>query len=197
MYARKTWDLQAIALHYILRHLPILYIIFSDDKRYCSSELRPLNVSHDGTSIHAVRAKNFAQDPPELTPDIKAVFVDEGQFFSHLGAFCQRMRSRGISVYIAGLNSDFHQKPWSNIMEVMPALATKVTIKAAVCICCGDAAYCTRKIAGSKDVLVDTGADDKYVPTCFKCHSDEVPISQAVLDKRSAAVQRVKMMTSK
>ena len=121
--------------------------------------------------------------------DYDVIGIDECQFFDGLtpngeSEFVETIRTWVINlkkeVYLAGLNGSWKLQNFGHLSQLF-CLAGKIKMCKAVCHFCRtsdrklivDAAY-TSKIGGnmSKDVEVEVGSSDKYLPTCLSCHRD-------------------------
>ncbi len=190
MFSGKTTDLMHEAKRAVIAGHKICFIIHAKDTRFTREAL---NKSHDGLSMHVIRAPNLLTDPAGVE-GAKAIFVDEGHFFAGLGDFCLRHKRLGVHVKVAALTSDFNGSPWPEIQALVPAHTDKITLKPGVCTLCQRDAYYTRKIAGDRTQLVDIGGDDKYVPTCLVHLTEPAEVGAHVLAARQTAVQNVRLL---
>lgn len=80
---------------------------------------------------------------------------------------CQLFADSDKIVIVAGLDGTFQQKPFGNILELIP-IAERVIKLSAICVYCGkDAAFTQRIVDNSEVELI--GGEDAYRPTCRKC----------------------------
>lgn len=96
------------------------------------------------------------------------VAVDEGQFFSDLLPAVERFLQDGKSVWVAGLNGSWAQRPLGHMLDLVP-LADEVVFLRALCMDCRDgtlASFTCRLVADASTPDVEVGAGDKYVPVC-------------------------------
>jgi thymidine kinase len=204
MYSSKTRSVMEEVIKATIALQTAVLIRHARDTRYAKKSLA---VSHDGSSMTCIVAHNLHEDPPGLPADVKVVAIDEGQFFEGLVEFCVRMVSvcsivcaltrtqirRGVTVYVAALNSNFRLEMWENIVRLIP-IASTVQLYRGVCILCQGDATCSRRITNdTEETLV--GADESYVATCFPCF--EKPIGQDILSARAAALDKARSMTGK
>ena len=133
------------------------------DNRYSVDSIS----SHSGQAFKSVAVLN-ASDILKYVKDEEVVGIDEAQFFdSFIIDVVDRLQSRGIDVYIAGLDLDSMGKPFGS-MPYLLSIAEKVTKISAVCMSCGaDATRSQRLIKTDNQVLV--GAIDSYEARCFSC----------------------------
>ena len=79
------------------------------------------------------------------------IFVDEAQFFEDLYKFATLCMNLEKKLYIAGLNGDFMQRPFGQILDCIP-LADNVIIIKSKCYICNSIAPFTKRI--SKNPLI-------------------------------------------
>lgn len=193
MFANKTTTLQQLFREsYIRNPEGTICFIPLKDTRY--TEL-PLNASHDGRYISAVRVAHLKTDPPELTDNtIRNIFVDEAHFLEGFADFALRQRALGRSVVFAALSSDYLKRPWKEIHQLVPAHATCIFKKAVCVVCKGEAEY-TRKLEPDNGPLEEVGGDEKYVAACFQHWGCDVPVTDAMLRERARVIENLKAST--
>jgi thymidine kinase len=134
------------------------------DTRYHAQDV----VSHNHNSIRSTPV----QSPSEIlllagrATDV--VGIDEAQFFDEsLVEICKQLADQGTRVIIAGLDMDYLGRPFGP-MPALLATAEFVTKVHAVCVCCGElAAYSYRIAASEKQILL--GETDSYEARCRPC----------------------------
>jgi thymidine kinase len=103
------------------------------------------------------------------------VGVDEAQFLDEeITKVVQALAERGVRVIVAGLDMDFRGEPFGP-MPVLMAQAERVTKLQAICMVCGEPAYCTQRLVNGKpahfnDPVVIIGAEELYQARCRRCH---------------------------
>lgn len=101
--------------------------------------------------------------------------IDEAQFFTNLEENVRNwvLKCNKI-VYVSSLDSDFRMQPFGDISKLLPIASHvyKLHAKCLECIKQGHItnAYYTTKIGGDPSKIVEVGCEDKYIPTCLKCH---------------------------
>jgi len=118
--------------------------------------------THDGVVFDCVKTE-FLVDVP-LTAQVIA--IDEAQFFTGLRAFVERALAAGKHVIVAGLDGDYRQQKFGEILDLVP-LADRVVKLTALCMICSDGT------AGpfSKRTTTDTcqrliGGKSEYMAVC-------------------------------
>ena len=96
------------------------------------------------------------------------VLIDEGQFFPDLRDFIYMHVDKDVSIYVAGLDADFKQEKFGQILDIMPIASEKVP-KYSICDVCGDTASFSRKrqLLGTATTK-DPGGFDKYYTVCHR-----------------------------
>ncbi len=190
MFSGKSSESQRIRASAVFRRKEAVLIIPAMDTRYSRLSL---NVSHDGSTMSAMRVANLADVSIPSSVDI--VIIDEAQFLPGLATFCIDQKLAGKNVHVFGLQSDKDGKAWPNIAELIVThhdLVDSIEYCYADCIvCCARASY-NIKVAGNKNELVELGGDDMYAPVCFEHFRNQEAVTKQVLERRHEDVKRVK-----
>ena len=143
----------------------ILVINSSKDTRNSSNVLQ----THDGVTFDCVKTCDLASI--KTHPKFKSsdtIGIDESQFFSHLVEFVRDSLTMNKTVIVAGLDGDFQQKVFGDILNLIP-LAEKVDKLHALCVDCQDgtlASFTKRTVQSENQELV--GASSMYRAVCRK-----------------------------
>ena len=134
------------------------------DTRYHAQDV----VSHNQTSIRSSPVQSPAEILLLAGGSTDVVGIDEAQFFDDsLVDVCRQLADSGVRVIVAGLDMDYRGRPFGP-MPALLATAEFVTKVHAVCVCCGElAAYSYRIAASEKQVLL--GETDSYEARCRPC----------------------------
>ena len=92
------------------------------------------------------------------------IFVDEAQFFEDLLKFVKKCMAFDKHLVIAGLDGDYIQKPFGQIIYCIP-LADEVHKLRSKCYLCSNTAPFTKRIINS-DKCILIGAENIYKPSC-------------------------------
>ena len=135
-----------------------------DNRQGCLESVR----THDATEFKAVK---FPTLESFMFDDIDTVAVDETQFFSNLREWVESGLSRGKHIILAGLDGDFKQQKFGELLDVIP-LSDNVTKLRALCMFCKDGTpgpftYRNPGVGHGEQVLV--AAEDCYKAVCRKC----------------------------
>ena len=142
------------------------------DNRYSVEKV----ASHDGNVYEAIPIEGSNQIFENLKADTTVVAIDEAQFFDPgIMRVAHQLAERGVRVIVAGLDMDFRGEPFGP-MPILMSQAESVQKLQAICVICGEPAYCTQRLVNGKpahfnDPIVIVGADELYEARCRKCHS--------------------------
>jgi len=141
------------------------------DNRYAIEKV----ASHDG-NVYEAQPIDCARDIlTHLEPDTTVVGIDEAQFFDdEITEIANRLADQGLRVIVAGLDMDFRGEPFGPIPQLL-SQADQVNKLQAICILCGEPAYCTQRLVNGKpahynDPIVIVGAQEMYEARCRECH---------------------------
>ena len=181
MYSGKTTELLSYVEIYRLGRKSYRVFKPSIDVRYGVEKVR----SHSGIEVEA----EAIEDPKEilncLDGEVKAVFVDEVQFFDEsLYDVVKELLDKGVDVFCAGLDLSFKQNPFETTAKLL-SLADVVIKKRAVCTMCGEhTATLTFKISGGESEI-DVGGKEKYIAVCRDCYNK---LSRGEIDASSSII---------
>ena len=171
MFAGKTEELirRANRLEYARKK----YLVFKPtiDDRYSTTEI----VSHSKYRKNSIPVKSSEEILSYITDDIKAVIIDEVQFFDeNVINIAEYLADKGLRVICGGLDCDFKGNPFA-IVGILLARAESVTKLNAICNVCGNPATRTQRIidgqpAYEDDPIILVGATEAYEPRCRCCH---------------------------
>jgi len=102
-----------------------------------------------------------------LAEDVDVVIFDDAQFFSNdIVNISKTLRSRGVEVWISGLDMDSFLSPFGP-MPLLMSVADTVTKVFSVCHDCFEPAQTTYRLTSNgEQILV---GDDEYITLCYKC----------------------------
>ena len=128
--------------------------------------------AHDVVSHNATRIRSTPVDVPSemllLATGCDVVGIDEAQFFDEsLVDVCRQLADQGTRVIVAGLDMDFRGQPFGPLPALL-ATAEFVTKVHAVCVCCGEIASYSYRIAASENQVL-LGETDSYEARCRPC----------------------------
>ena len=141
------------------------------DNRYAVEKV----ASHDGNVFEARPIDQVSEILKQLEDDTTVVGLDEAQFFdAEVAEIASQLARRGIRVIAAGLDMDFRGEPFGP-MPFLMSQADQVDKLRAICIICGEPAYCTQRLVNGKpahynDPIVIVGAQEMYEARCRECH---------------------------
>jgi thymidine kinase len=165
MFSGKTTEL----IRRINRHSVIgkssLIINSSRDSR-CGEEIK----THDNQRVSAIKVSSLdSHTLRDTIGNVDVVAVDEAQFFTDLLSFVHWcLYTKKKHVIIAGLNGDFRQNKFGDIIDLIPQ-ANQIDKLSSLCIRCGDgtpAHFSTRTRGGKHQTEI--GDKDSYESVCRK-----------------------------
>ena len=150
------------------------------DTRYHSEDV----VSHNAARIRSTPVA-IASEILLLAAGSDVVGIDEGQFFDDsLVEVCQQLANNGIRVIVAGLDMDYLGRPFGPIPALL-ATAEFVTKVHAVCVCCGEIASYSYRIAASESQVL-LGETDSYEARCRPCFLEGMQAKAPASDGHAA-----------
>lgn len=171
MFAGKTEELirRANRLEYAKKK----YLVFKPtiDDRYSTTEI----VSHSKYRKNSISIKSSQEILSYINDEIKAVIIDEVQFFDeNIVNVAEWLADKGLRVICGGLDCDFKGTPFPVVANLL-ARAENVTKLNAICNVCGNPATRTQRIVNGQpayedDPIVLVGATEAYEPRCRCCH---------------------------
>ena len=120
-------------------------------------------VTHDGTTLKCKKIHHiFYFDCSQW--DI--ILINEAQFFDGLKDFVVEALKNNKTIYLFGLDGDFKQEKFGEIIDLIP-MADTYTKLYATCACGAKASFSKRLSSEVKQY----GPHDKYIPVCRACLS--------------------------
>ena len=163
MFSGKTSELiRRINRHSAIGKAAIIINSLKDSR--CGEEIK----THDNLRVCALKVPNLASPAIKNTIDcVDVVAIDEAQFFDDLIPFVRWcLYSLKKHVIIAGLNGDFKQRRFGDIIDLIPE-ADRIDKLSSLCIRCGDgtlAHFSIRTQGGNSQTEV--GDKDSYESVC-------------------------------
>jgi thymidine kinase len=179
MFSGKTSKLLQIYEKYKFCNISVEVINHSVDTRYSLTHLS----THDKIMIPCIQTDSIdavwnyrdldsafgklAQEHLNLRK-AEVILINEAQFFDDLEHCVKDMLLRNKKVYIAGLDGDFQQKKFGQMLDLIP-LCDKVTKLSSLCAKCknGEPGIFTRRLSDEKEQMV-VGSEN-YIPVCRAC----------------------------
>ena len=134
MFSGKTSELiRRIKRHNIIGN-KVLVINSGIDTRNITSVLQ----THDKTTFECIKTNNLSEVSTRTEyQSAKVIAVDEVQFFSNLRFFVERAMTDNKHVILTGLDGDYQQHVFGELLSVIP-LADEVIKISALCMECLD-----------------------------------------------------------
>ena len=125
---------------------------------------RPGVWTHDQISSPAL-STHLLEDVKPMILEYRVIGIDEAQFFTDLVDFCSEMMTMDKIIFVAGLDGDYLQRPFGDILQLIPICDSVVKLNA-ICVKCFNVA-CFSKRTNDDDRLELIG--DEYIAVCRKC----------------------------
>jgi thymidine kinase len=163
MFSGKSSEL----IRRLKRHLAIgervLVVNSARDARHRGEVLQ----THDGVTFDCVKTDDLVDVCASAAfAESDVVGIDEAQFFSHLRDFVECCLLHGKKVIVAGLDGDFRQRVFGEVLLLTP-LADRIDKLTALCMKCRDGTpgpFSRRVVECDRQELV--GASDAYMAVC-------------------------------
>ena len=120
--------------------------------------------THDKSTFNCIKTNSL--ETVDVPSDIKVIGIDECQFFTGLRDFVESCLNRNIHVVLAGLDGDFMQQTFGELLSTVP-LADQVLKLTALCMGCldGTPGPFTKRTIDSKEQELN-GASECYKAVC-------------------------------
>jgi len=161
MYSSKSNELIRQLLRYHAIGKNIFCINSKLDTRSKDNQIR----THDGVTIPASKAENLLSDI-NVPYNSQVIGIDEAQFFPDLIPFVQEKLKDNMIIIVAGLDGDYQQKKFGDILKLIP-IADSYQKVYALCKICQDgtpASFTKRIVNDNQQILV--GAKESYISVC-------------------------------
>ena len=158
MFSGKTTELLRIAKRLSSINLKVLLLNYYEDTRYSTTEMS----THDKESLPCV----FVKDLEEINYDnYDIICINEAQFFNNLVDFCKKAVNKSKTLYVCGLDGDYKQERFGEILDLIPLCDTINKLHAFCAVCKnGTAANFTKRLTSeNSQKLIGT---EQYIPVC-------------------------------
>ena len=165
MYSGKSTELLKIINHYKILEKSVCVINHKLDQRYGEDQI----VSHDQKSHPCVSVSKLEEVVNlSVFKESNVIVIEEAQFFENLYKFVVErcIDTLGKTVYVAGLDGDSFQKPFGEILSLIP-YSDSVTKLSALCVKCKDgtkANFSKRIVSNTDQKLI--GSFESFIPVC-------------------------------
>ena len=160
MFSGKTTRLINIANSFKSIDRKVIIINYKEDTRYSSNRV----TSHDlnSSTVDTIFLENI--DSYVFT-EMDVICINEAQFFKGLKNYCIRAVNAGKIVYVSGLDGDFKQDKFGEIIDLIP-ICDSIEKLSALCKLCknGNKAFFTQRI--TKETTQKLIGTHQYIPVC-------------------------------
>lgn len=160
MFSGKTTELLRVAKRLQSINLKVLLLNYHEDTRYSTSEMS----THDRESLPCTFVKDLNKIEL-LAKEYDIICINEAQFFEDLVEFCKKQLKLNKTLYICGLDGDYKQEKFGEILNLVP-LCDTITKLHAFCKVCknGTKAHFTKRLTEHNEQKL-IGVDE-YIPVC-------------------------------
>jgi thymidine kinase len=168
MFSGKTSKLLNIYKQCKFCNIEVVVINHSLDLRYDSNMLS----THDKNMIPCYQMDKlynlFLNPFNDSYKNAKVVLINEAQFFPDLEETVKQMLKDHKQIYISGLDGDFQQNKFGQILDLIP-LCDKVSKYKSLCAICknGTPGIFSKRLTSEIEQLVI--GSDNYLPVCRNC----------------------------
>jgi thymidine kinase len=181
MFSGKTSKLMEFYKQYNFCNISVAVINHSADTRYHETMLS----NHDNIMIPCIQATKLMDiwdyknvDEPYCKDaenhmkmrTAEVILINEAQFFDDLRICIESMLENNKKIYIFGLDGDFQQKKFGDILDLIP-LCDKVTKPTSLCNICKDGTPGIFSLRLTKDTEQMLIGSDNYIPVCRHCYN--------------------------
>ena len=161
MFSGKTTELLRVAKRLKSINNKVLLLNYSEDTRYSNTAM----VTHDNEGLPCEFVNNLTKISIDTICEYDVICINEGQFFANLVKFCMQCLKMNKSVYVCGLDGDFKQEKFGEILDLIPKCDTIIKLHSYCSICKnGTFAPFTKRITNSNEQkLIGT---NEYIPVC-------------------------------
>lgn len=163
MFSGKTSELIRRLKRYKVIGKRIVVINSTKDTRSSEEVLK----THDGVQFPCLKVNHISHCVVHETfCNAEIIAIDEAQFFLNLKDFVQMCLFLGKSVIMAGLDGDYKQQKFGEVLDCIP-MASDVVKLSALCMDCrnGTPGPFTKRIVKS-DKLELVGGSESYKAVC-------------------------------
>jgi len=151
----------------------LLIIKFKGDQRYCKDDSEDVGQlsTHQKDMRIALSIDKLAlikQKYPTYLSSATIIGIDEGQFFDDIVDFSIEMANLGKIVIVAALDGDFMQKPFGNILQLVPHAESVIKLSS-VCMSCFKEGSFTRRLNSNDKRQKVIGNENIYACVCRRC----------------------------
>ena len=160
MFSGKTTELLRVAKRLQSINLKVLLLNYHEDTRYSTSEMS----THDRESLPCTFVKDLNKIEL-LAKEYGIICINEAQFFEGLVLFCKEQLKLNKTLYVCGLDGDYKQEKFGEILNLVP-LCDTITKLHAFCKVCknGTKAHFTKRLTEHNEQKL-IGVDE-YIPVC-------------------------------
>ena len=173
MFSGKTSKLLDMYKQCQFCNIDCVIINHSLDNRYHHSML----TSHDDIKAPCVMTNslfdvwnNMSNEHYHSLKKAQVILINEGQFFDDLYVITQDMLNNNKRIYICGLDGDFEQKQFGQILNLIPIcdMVNKLTSLCSICKNGKSGIFSMRTSSETNQTVIGSS---NYLPVCRECYN--------------------------
>jgi len=145
----------------LIRNIPSRsYMILDYDTEHKDAPYKSFLQSHDGFIVECIKTTNLTN----VMIHVDSILINEAQFFKGLVDFVKSALQQGKHIFLYGLDGDFKQEEFGDILKLIPLCDTYVKLYAQCS--CGNPAAFSKRISDNQEQY---SPYDLYKPSCRQC----------------------------
>ena len=158
MFAGKTTSL--VTTYNKLKQNSKKLLVIDYDINESNTMFTTLLHTHDNITIPCIKMNHLNIEYTYYD----CILINEAQFFSGLYEFVKKAIQENKTIYVYGLDGDFQQNKFGEILDLIPMCNTYEKLYAKCK--CGDKASFSKRLSENKSQFLP---NDKYIPVCRNC----------------------------
>ena len=139
------------------------------DNRYDNNQI----VSHNRNKIPVnMKTTNLSEISLNSIDNYHIFIINEGQFFPDLIEFVQNLLNKKKHIYISGLDGDYKQEKFGQILDLIPICDNITKLKSICNICHEKKGIFSKRIVDLQQKIL-VGSEETYIPICRFCFDNE------------------------
>ena len=158
MFAGKTTSL--VNTYNKFKQLSVKILVIDYDINQSNTMFTTLLHTHDNVTIPCIKMNHLNLEYEYYD----CILINEAQFFNGLTDFVKNAIKADKIIYVYGLDGDFQQNKFGEILDLIPFCDTYEKLYAK---CeCGNKASFSKRLSENKSQFLP---NDKYIPVCRTC----------------------------
>lgn len=134
--------------------------------------------THNGNILNAIYFEKLSDIITHINEKIEIIIIDEAQFVSDLKTLCFGLNVKNVTeIHLYGLNSDYNQKSFQSIVDILPHVHDRMKFLKSKCSKCHAKNTSEYSMLKSKNFIknktndgIIIGGEDQYYVVCNTCY---------------------------